>query len=42
VVVRLDLEGHGLAVPELDHAGVLTRALEHALAFRREPFEEKR
>ena len=36
VVVALDLEGDRLALAEVDHAGVLAWALEHALALRRE------
>ena len=34
VVVALDLEGDGEAVADVDHAGVLTRALQHARAVR--------
>ena len=37
VVVALDLEGHGEAVADVDHAGVLTRALQHARAVRGQP-----
>ena len=37
VVVRLDLEGDGEAVPEVEDAGVLAGALQHALAGGREP-----
>ena len=41
VVVALDLEGNGEPVTHVDHAGVLARALEHALAGRREPAEQQ-
>ena len=37
VVVRLDLEGDGDAVAEVEHARVLARALQDALAARRQP-----
>ena len=37
VVVRLDLERDGDAVAEVDHARVLARALQHALAAGRQP-----
>jgi len=42
VVVRLDLERDRLAVAEVDHAGVLTGALQDALALRRELLEQER
>ena len=42
VVVALDLERDGLALAEVDHAGVLARALEDALALRRQPAKERR
>ena len=41
MVVALDLEGDRLAVAEVEHAGVLARALEHALALAREPPEQE-
>ena len=41
VVVRLDLEGDRLAVAEVEHAGVLARPLEHALALAREPLQQQ-
>ncbi len=37
VVVRLDLESDRETVAEVDHAGVLARSLQHALAARRKP-----
>jgi len=40
MVVRLDLERHRLAASEVDHAGVLTRPLEDALAAGRQPLQE--
>ena len=42
MVVRLDLERDRDAVAEVDHAGVLARPLEHALAARRQPAQERR
>ena len=42
VVVRLDLEGDGDAVAEVDHARVLARPLQHPLAARREPPKQRR
>ena len=42
VVVRLDLEGNRLAVAEVEHARVLARPLEHALALAREPLQQQR
>ena len=42
VVVALDLERDREAVAEIEHAGVLARALQHARAARGQPFEEKR
>jgi hypothetical protein len=42
MVVRLHLERDGDAVPEVDHAGVLSGALEHPLAARRQPLQEAR
>ncbi len=42
VVVRLDLERNRLAVAEVDHARVLSRPLEHALAGARQPAKERR
>jgi hypothetical protein len=42
VVVALDLERDRLAVAEVEHACVLARALEHAVALAREPAEEQR
>jgi hypothetical protein len=36
VVVALDLQRHGEAVADVDHAGVLARPLQHALPGRRE------
>src|SRR5205823_221686 len=39
VVVRLDLERDRLALTEVDHARVLARPLEHALAGARQPFQ---
>jgi hypothetical protein len=41
VVVRLDLERDRLAVAEVDHAGVLARALEHAVARGRQPLQQE-
>jgi hypothetical protein len=41
VVVALDLEGDRLAVAEVQHAGVLARALEHALPVAREAAEQQ-
>jgi hypothetical protein len=40
--VTLDLEGDRLAIAQVDHAGVLARALEDARAFRGKPFEQER
>ncbi len=42
VVVALDLERDRQAVAQVEHAGVLTRALEHPRPARREPFQEER
>jgi hypothetical protein len=42
VVVALDLEGDGLALAEVDDAGVLAGALENAGRFRREALEKQR
>src|SRR5205085_6052262 len=42
VVVALDLEGHRLTVTEVDHARVLARSLEDALATRGQPPEQER
>ena len=42
VVVRLDLERDRDAVAEVDHAGVLARPLQHALAARRQPAQQRR
>src|SRR5207248_5434862 len=42
MIVRLDLEGDRLALTEVDHAGVLTRALEDAVAGRRQPAQQGR
>ena len=42
VVVRLDLERDRLALAEVDHAGVLARPLQHALAGARQPLQERR
>jgi hypothetical protein len=42
MVVALDLEGDGLALAEIDDAGVLARSLEDALAARREAPEQQR
>ena len=39
---HLDLERDRLAVAEVDHAGVLARPLEHALALARETLEQER
>jgi hypothetical protein len=40
MVVALDLEADGLAVAEVDHAGVLTGALQHAFTGGGKPLEE--
>ena len=42
VIVALDLERHGEAVAEVEHAGVLAGALQHAGALRRQPLEQRR
>ena len=42
VVVGLDLERDRLAVAEVEHARVLARPLQHALARRRQPLQEQR
>jgi len=42
VVVALDLEGHGLALAEVDDAGVLAGSLEDARRVGREPLQEQR
>jgi hypothetical protein len=42
MVVALDLEGHRLAVPEIEDAGVLARPLEHALPGGRQPLQRQR
>ena len=41
VVVALDLEADGLAVAEVDHARILTGALQHAFPFRGKPFQQE-
>jgi hypothetical protein len=41
MVVRLDLERDRLAAAEVDHAGVLARSLEHAVAARRQPLQQR-
>ena len=41
VVVALDLERDRLAFAEVDHAGVLARALEHAVAGRGQPPQQR-
>jgi hypothetical protein len=41
VVVALDLEADGLAVAQVDHAGVLTGALQHAFTRGGKPLEEE-
>ena len=41
VVVALDLERDGLVAAHVDHAGVLTRALEHHLALGREAAQQE-
>jgi steroid delta-isomerase len=41
MVVRLDLEGDRLAVTEIDHARVLTGALQNAFSLGRKPFQEE-
>jgi len=40
--VRLDLERDRLALAEVEHAGVLARPLEDALAGRRQPLQQRR
>jgi hypothetical protein len=42
MVVALDLERDGLALAEIQHARVLTRPLENALARRRQPLQQQR
>ena len=42
VVVALGLEGDGEPVAEVEHAGVLARALQHARAAARQPLQEQR
>src|SRR5436309_2354516 len=42
MVVRLDLEGDRCALPEVEHAGVLARALEYPVAERGQPLQERR
>ena len=42
VVVALDLERDGLALAEVDHPGVLARPLEHAVAGRGQPAQQRR
>ena len=42
MVVRLDLERDRLALAEVDHAGVLARPLQHALARRGQPLQQRR
>ena len=42
VVVRLDLERDRLALAEVEHAGVLARPLQHALARRGQPLQQRR
>jgi hypothetical protein len=39
VVVALHLEYGGLAVTEIDHAGILARTLDHLRAFGRQHLE---
>ena len=41
VVVALDLERDRLTIAEVENAGVLTRALQNALSFARQPPEEE-
>src|SRR4051794_21977816 len=40
--MRLDLEGDRLALAEVDHARVLARPLQHALAGARQPLQQSR
>ena len=42
MVVRLALERDGEAVAEIENAGVLAGPLEHTLALRRQPLQERR
>ena len=42
MVVRLDLERDRLALAEVEHAGVLARPLQHALAARGQPLQQPR
>ena len=42
MVVRLDLEGDRDAVAEVEHSGVLTRALENPVAARGQALQERR
>ena len=42
VVVRFGLERDRDALAEVDHPGVLSRPLQHALAGRRQPLQEQR
>jgi hypothetical protein len=42
MVVALHLEGNGLALADVDYAGVLTRTLEDTFAARRQPLEQER
>jgi hypothetical protein len=42
MVVRLDLERHGDALPEVEDARVLARPLQDAAARRREPLQQSR
>src|SRR5439155_24753480 len=41
LVVGLDLERHRLALAEIDHAGVLTWALQNAFPLGGEPFQQE-
>jgi hypothetical protein len=42
MIVRLDLERDRRPVPEVEHAGVLARPLQHAVSGGRKPPEERR
>ncbi len=39
MIVRLDLEGAGPAIADIDDAGILARALQHQLAARGQPLQ---
>src|SRR5205823_1329005 len=41
VIVGLDLEGHGLPVPEIDHARVLTGTLEDTFSLRGKSLQQE-